>query len=63
MHNFLIEVGILETEKDHFAAIETILANPAFIENYLSPDNQQVKNLVEILESLIIMKTPIDKQG
>ena len=54
MHNFHIDPDILESRRDCYEAIETILNNPAFIANYLTPEQAQLRNLVAILEKMII---------
>jgi len=61
MHNFHIDPDILESRRDCYEAIETIINNPAFITNYLAPEQGQLRNLVAILEKMIISDERLDR--
>lgn len=60
MHSFHIKPEILETRRDHYQAIETLISNPDFIRNYLSAGQESTRNLVEVLQSLLILDFNVD---
>lgn len=55
----MINPDLLETEKDHLDYLAEYIKSPIFIEHYLH--DAKVQHLVEVLESLIILRTPIDR--
>lgn len=59
MSTNLIEVSLLDTERDHLEYMAEYIKSPIFIEHYLN--DYKVQHLVEVIESLIICRTPIDK--
>lgn len=55
----MYDVKLFETEKDRLEALEEFIKNPIYLKFRLH--HPEINNLYEIIESLLIFKTGIDK--